>query len=349
MDFDANVAIIGAGPLGLELAIALKQSGISYVQFDKGQIGQMIFNFPIQTQFFSSSERIGIAGFPIQTENQQKCTREAYLDYLRMLSMHFQLSVNTYEEVLKIEKINDAGFKVHTHSEKGNHIYQVRYLVMATGGTSYPRLLGVPGEDQAHVSTKMLEPHMYFQKKVLVIGGRNSAAETALRCFHAGAEVSLSVRSEHLKEEAIKYWILPELASRLNKGEINGYLGTEVVEILANTVLLRKVGELKTFQVPADFVIKAIGFVADLSLCHQIGVTFHETRPEYDPETMQTNVPGVYLLGTIIGGTQDRYRVFIENTHVHVDRIMKSITSKLNVPNYYKVLPYLSDVSRLEE
>lgn len=347
MDYDANVAIIGAGPMGLELAIALTQAGISYLQFEKEQIGQMIFNFPPQTQFFSSSERIGIAGFPIQTINQQKCTREAYLDYLRMLALHFNLQVNSYEEVISIEK--NSGFTIYTSSQKGKRTYQVRFVVLATGGTSTPRMLGIPGENQPHVFTKLQDPHRFFKKKVLVIGGRNSAAEAALRCYHGGAEVSFSARSETLSENSIKYWLLPELASRLNKGEINSYLGTEVVEIQSNTVLLRKIGEEKTFQIPADFVIKAIGFIANLSLCEQLGVTFLETRPEYNPDSMETKTPGVYLLGTIIGGTQNHYRVFIENTHIHVARIMKDISSKLNVPNSYQPLSCRSDSGKLEE
>lgn len=345
---DASIAIIGAGPLGLELAIALTQSGIPYLHFEKDQIGQMIFNFPIQTQFFSSSERIGIAGFPIQTINQQKCSREAYLDYLRMLSLHFNLQVNTHEKVVEIEK-TEKGFQIHTLSAKGKHTYHVRFVVMATGGTSHPRMLGVPGEEKSHVFIKMPEPHQFFRKKVLIIGGRNSAAEAALRCYHAGADVSLSVRSPQLSELSIKYWLLPELISRINKGEITGYLNTEVVEILSDSAVLRKVGESKTFQIPADFVIKAIGFSADLSLCEKLGVTFRDTRPEYNPDTMETKVPGVYLLGTIVGGTQDKYRVFIENTHVHVDRIMRDITTKLNVPNNYKAQPYLPDPHKLEE
>lgn len=322
MNIDATVAIIGAGPLGLELAIALKQSGISYLHFDKGQVAQAIYDFPLQTPFFSSSERIGIAGIPIQTVDQQKCTREAYLSYIRSVCMKYQLTINTYEEVQQIQK--DKDFAIVTD----NRTYTVRYVVFATGGTSSPRLLGVSGENLPHVSTKMDDPHKYFGTKVVLIGGKNSAVESALRCFHAGAHVSLINRGSEFDAKSVKYWLLPELLGRIKRGEIGCHFQSEVQEIQSKKVLLKS-GQLLL----ADFVIKAIGFKANMDLLQQLGISLKETllAPHYDFETMETSVSGAYVLGTMIAGTQRSYKVYIENTHHHVGRIITDFAKKLSI------------------
>lgn len=326
-----DVAIVGAGPIGIELAAALKKAGISYLIFDKGQAGQMIYNFPPQTIFFSSSERIGIAGLPLQTVNQQKCTREAYLTYLRMVIGQNKLKINAFEEITDIKPIRPNGFLLTSISSAGKKQYQVKNVVLATGGTSHPRLLGIPGENLPHVSIKMEDPHKYFQRKVLIIGSRNSAAEAALRCFHAGAHVSLAFRREELHPEHIKYWVLPDLKSHIAKNEIIAYPATEIVEIHPNHVVAQQKGKKKHISIPCDFVIKALGFEADMSLCLKLGIDLKPpyNAPAYNENTMETSIKGVFVLGTLTGGTQVRYRVFIENCHDHVDKIMNTLAPRL--------------------
>lgn len=318
---DLTVAIVGAGPIGLELALELSRAGVPFVIFDKGQAAQMIYNYPPETRFFSSSDRIAIAGLPIQTIDQQKCSREQYLAYIRSAIMQERVVVNSYEEVLEIERLA-KGFVLKTSLGKS---YSARYVVLATGGTSKPRLLGVEGEDLPHVFTKMDDPHCYFQKRVVVIGSKNSAAETALRCSQAGAEVSLIVRRKDFDSEHIKYWILPELKTRIACGEIAAYFQSCVKKILPGSVSIACAGEMT--EIPADFVIKAIGFVADMSLFEQLGVPLigDQRAPEYNEKTMETKVPGLFVAGTIVAGTQNRYRLFIENSHVHVDRILETL------------------------
>lgn len=327
-----EVAIIGAGPLGIELAIALKREGISYLLFDKGQACQMIYNFPTQTHFFSSSDRIGIAGIPIQTIDQQKCSREDYLTYMRMVITHFQLEINAYEEIIDIKiKPHNKGFTITSQTIQGKKQYNSHNIVIATGGTSYPRLLGIKGESLPHVSIKMEDPHCYFQQKILVIGSRNSSAETALRCFHAGAKVSLVFRREALDVQHIKYWILPELKSRIENGEIESYPGVNVEEILPGRVIARKVRDKQIFEIPCEFVIKTLGFEADMSLFTKLGIGLlpPQNNPIYDESTMETPVKGVFVLGTVVGGTQIKYRVFIDNCHIHVTKIMQTICQRL--------------------
>lgn len=326
---NVTVAIVGAGPLGIALAIAFKKNDIDYLQFDRAQMAQAIYNFPIFTHFFSSSERISIADTPVQTQDQQKCTREEYLAYLRSLAMKYQLKIHSFEEVTQIETVAGNGFQLATHSNKGTQQYTARYLVLATGGTSFPRRLNVPGEDLPHVSIKMEDPHKYFQKRVFIIGGKNSAAETALRCFHAGAKsVSIVCRAEKFSE-SIKYWILPELESYIRKGDITCHFQTEVKEILEDRIVLMH-GD-KKFEVETDFVIKTIGFNADQKLIKQLGVPLQNEKPQYDHHTMETTIPGLYLLGTVVGGTQKKFEVFIENSREHVNKILNSLGNKLGI------------------
>ena len=328
----AQVIIIGAGPIGLELAVALAKLKVSTLQFDAGQIGQTIMQFPPQTRFFSSTERISIAGVPLQTADQTKCTREEYLTYLRTVVQQFKLRINTYERVTAIDQIQDAQpfrFCVTTTSSAGVRTHLSQHIVIASGGTAFSRKLHIPGETLPHVADVMADPHLYFGKKLLIIGGRNSAVECALRCHHAGAKVSISYRKSQLDTQSIKYWLLPEINGLIKHGAINGYFDTTASEITPSEVKLHR-SDGSQVNVATDFVLKTIGFDADMSLCKMAGVELigPAQSPTFDPATMQTDVPGIYLAGTVTGGTQHRYAIFIENGYVHIDRIVQSICGR---------------------
>ena len=181
---ETDVIIVGAGPIGIELAVALKKRGIEYLHFDARQIGYTISWFPPQTRFFSSNERIAIAGVPLDTPDQNKSTREQYLAYLRTIVREFSLDVRTYEPIKQIERV-DRGFVITTHPQSGGKTYRCKRLILATGGTDHPRRLHIPGDDLPHVSHYFREAHDYFGKELLIVGGKNSAVEAALRCHHA--------------------------------------------------------------------------------------------------------------------------------------------------------------------
>src|SRR5437763_7215645 len=203
-----DVAIIGAGPIGIELAVALKRAGVDYQHFDAKQIGYTISWFAPQTKFFSSNERIAIAGVPLMTADQSKATREEYLTYLRGVVTQFDLQIRTYEPLVAIERRHHE-FILTTRPSIGERKTRARRLVLATGGTDHPRRLNIPGEDLPHVSHYFQDPHTYFGKRLLIVGGKNSAAEAALRCHYAGAHVSLSYRRDQLPAKSIKHWLLP--------------------------------------------------------------------------------------------------------------------------------------------
>jgi len=338
-----QLAIIGAGPIGLELAVALKQAGVEYMQFDAGQIGSTMQWWAPNTQFFSSPERIEICGVPLVTTDQTKATREQYLAYLRGIARQFNLQVHAYERITSIQKQHD-GFVLVTHP--GTHgvggpaeqyenpsprelnntrRYHAKHIVLAIGNMHRPRVLNIPGEDLPHVSHYLSDPHEYFGQRVLIVGGKNSAVEAALRLWRTGVEVVMSYRSDQFHPKRVKYWLRPEIEWLIDTGRIQWHPRTVPVEIDETHVVLANVdGNGARRKVEADFVLLLTGYVQDQSLFEQLGIniTGDESLPEFDPQTMQTNVPGVYVAGTAAGGCQTRARLFIENAHVHVDRIV---------------------------
>lgn len=348
-----DVVVVGAGPIGLELAVGLKRAGIEYIHLEARQIGYTISWFPPQTRFFSSNARIAIAGIPLQTPDQAKATREEYLAYLRSVVEQFDLEVRTYEPVIGVRR-NEGEFLITTQRNGRRGRYRARRLVLCTGGTDHPRRLNIPGEDLPHVSHYFQDPHPFFRKRLLVVGGKNSAIETALRCHHAGAHVALSYRRKSLNARSIKYWLLPEINGLIESGQITGLFNTVPVQITPGEVKLvawngEDNAELTTpqasgssshvpaspgasvpesFSLPTDFVLLQIGYAQDTTLFELAGVELRGDcrAPAFDERTMETNVPGLYVAGTSVGGTQGKYRVFIENCHVHVGRIVAALT-----------------------
>ena len=322
-----DVAIIGAGPIGIELAIELKRAGIDYLHFDKGQIAQTISWFPRLMHFFSSTDRIAIAGVPIQTIDQSKCTREEYLAYLRSLVLAFDLKIRTYETVTRIGR-DAKGFSLHTMTAAGQHQIAANYICLVTGDMDHPRRLDIPGEDLPHVSHYFDEPHRYFRRRLLVVGGKNSAAESALRCYHAAAHVTISYRNDQFDPSSIKYWLLPELHGRIERGEIACFFNTTPTAISPTHVTLHHVDDGNDVELPADDVLLLTGYVADMTLFETLGVELvgEGRTPVFDDKTMQTNVEGVYVAGTAAAGSQIGYRLFIENCHIHTKRIVAALT-----------------------
>jgi thioredoxin reductase (NADPH) len=326
-----DIIIVGAGPIGLELAAALKQARLDYTHLEAQQIGYTISWWPRNTYFFSTTERIEIAGIPSQSTTQQRLTGEQYLAYLRSVVEQLGLQVNTYERVLEIQHL-EGGFLVSSQTQTGPRRYFCRKLVLATGDMHAPNKLGIPGENLPHVSHYFDDPHKYFRQRLLIVGGRNSAVEAALRCWRAGSQVTISYRRAEFDPALVKSHILPDLLAQIEFGNIQFLPRSVPVEIQPGRVFLQPAPGLASgsapIELPVDFVLFNTGFVADMRLFEMAGVALHgEQRvPEYNPETMETNVPGLYVAGTAAAGSQKRYTLFIENCHIHVGKIATALS-----------------------
>jgi thioredoxin reductase (NADPH) len=332
MNNPLKIGLVGAGPLGIEIAVALKKAGLSYVHVEAAQIGATMQWWAPGTRWFSSNERISIAGVPLMTASQEKSSREEYLAYLRSIVEQFDLDIHTYTRIIGIERTAE-GFTLHARKSVGGqnigsgHTFHVDKLILSTGGTERPNLLHVPGEDLPHVSHYFHDPHTYFRRELLIVGGRNSAVEAALRCYRAGAKVSVAYRGAAIDAKDIKYWLYPEFSSLVKADKIPAYFNAVVREITPTHVILQQ-ADGQTLPVAADFVLLLTGYLADMALATMAGVETagDQQVPTYNPHTMETNVPGLYIAGTAIAGTQKRYRVFLENCHVHVERILAHLT-----------------------
>lgn len=334
---ETNTIIVGAGPIGLEMAIALQEVGIMPIILEAGQVGEWIRHWPPNTHFFSSTEHVALAGVPVQNHDQQAITGEEYLIYLRMLVEMFNLQLHVYEPVHAITPQADGSFFVTTNHRKGERCYHAQRVIMAHGGMSAPRMLNISGEQLPHVHHYFKGPHHYFRTKVLVVGGRNSAVEAALRCWRVGCEVVMSYRRPDFQYERIKPHLADDLATRIRKGEITFYPATVPVEITPEVTKLASCHEDFSLsdqitELDVDFVVLATGFVADMRLLTEAGVTLEgeAQAPTHDPETLETNVKGLYVAGTAVGGTQSKkFKYFISTTHDHVSKIAYHLTGKM--------------------
>lgn len=338
-----QVAIVGAGPIGIELAAALARRGISYVHLEAGQIGGTIAWYAPYTTFFSSSDRISIAGIPLLNASQTKATREQYLTYLRGVVQQLKLPIRTYQRVRDVERGGGGEFVLRIASSEhavggpeeaskaaaqGDELPPLAAdkLVLAIGDMHRPRLLKVPGETLPHVSHYFADPHKFFGKRVLIVGGKNSAVEAAIRLQRVGCDVTLSYRKETLDEKRVKYWLLPELKGLIKRGLIKFAARSEVLQIERDHVLLRCVQAEQ--RIEADFVLLLTGYVQDGTLFERAGVALEGEgrRPVYKRATMETNVPGLFVAGTAAAGTQiGGVKEFIETSHIHVERIVAAL------------------------
>ncbi len=323
--------IVGAGPIGLELAVVLRHLGIDYLHFDAGQIGETVRGYPPATTFFSSADRIAIAGVPLRPVHETKASREQYLAYLHGVVQQFDLPIRSFEAVTSVRP-QEGGFLVETVRSR----VSARWVVLAIGDMHRSGRLDVPGEDRVHEAHRFTEATRYFRRKLLIVGGKNSAVEAALRCHRAGAEVAMSYRGKAFKQSSIKFWLLPEIEALVRHGAVKVHWETVPEAIGERSVSLAPShGEGEVRIVEADDVLILIGYRQDKALFRTAGVTLvgENEAPRVDPETMMSNVPGLYVAGTAAAGTQKLFKLFIENSHPHVAKIVRSITGRAAPPH----------------
>jgi thioredoxin reductase (NADPH) len=323
-----DLLIVGAGPSGLATAISAKAEGLDFEVVEKGVLVNSIFHFPVHMVFFTTPELLEIGGLPLVTPFD-KPTRIEALRYYRRVVEKFQLAINFGERVVGATS-SDAGtptFTVTTEADGGLRTRQARALVLAIGYYDHPNRLNVPGEDLPHVSHYYDEAHRYYRKHVVVVGGKNSAAEVALELYRAGAQVTMVHRRSTLGS-SIKYWVKPDIENRIAEGSIAARFESRVAEILPDAVIVDSRGQRD--RLPADHVLLMTGYHADFDLLEACGVEIDAATgvPIHDPSTLESNVPNLFLAGGVLAG-KDTAPIFIENGRFHGEQIVRVLSERL--------------------
>jgi bacillithiol disulfide reductase len=317
-----DLICIGAGPTGLACAMEAVRAGMRPLVIDKGCLCNSIYHYPVNMVFFTTPELLEIGGLPLVCAGE-KPTRIEALKYYRKAAEHYRLEVRLYENVVRVDG-HDGNFTVLTRDEKdAEQPYRGRKITVATGYYDLPNLMGVPGEDLAHVSHYYTEPHAYWNQDVVVIGGKNSAAEAALDLWRGGARVTLVHRGKELGG-SIKYWVRPDIENRIKAGQIPALFHARVDEITRDEVVVEQHGLTK--RLPAKQVYALTGYHPDYTFIESLGVKLDpETRkPAMNATTHESNVPGIHLAGVVIGGRHTS-EIFIENGRFHGKQIVQAL------------------------
>jgi thioredoxin reductase (NADPH) len=343
-----DLIIVGAGPSGLSAAIAAKQRGIDYQVLEQGVLVNSIYRFPPQMVFFTTPELLEVGNLPFVSP-YEKPTRAEALRYYRRVVDTYDLQINFDEAVLSVTQPlggsspdADPLFDIETRSSRGvRRVRVARHVIFATGYYDHPVMLNVPGEDQPHVHHFYGDPHPYYRQRVVIVGGGNSAAEAALELYRAGAIVTLVHRGPELKS-TIKYWVRPDIENRFKEKSIAARFSSCIAEIRPTAVVITSApgvnqesgnGELdrrpQSEELAADAVFLLVGYRADTDLFARAGVALNERHgPVYDPETFETNVPGLFVAGGALAGV-DTGTVFIENGRFHGEKILEIISRRV--------------------
>ena len=322
MNNSFDLIIIGAGPIGLACAIEAKKVGLSYLIIEKGCLVNSIYHYPANMMFFSTSERLEIGEVPFISHSPKPNRMEA-LEYYRRVCSSWDLSVNLYEEVKEI-KSHHSRFEIIT--SKG--IYVARATVLALGFYDLPYPLNVPGEDLPKVKHYYDEPHPYFRQRIVVVGAANSAVDVALETWRKGAEVTMIIRESGIRD-SVKYWVKPDIENRIKEGTITAYFNSEIKKITPSTVEFSTPKGDKIIE--NDFVLAMTGYQPPFEFMTACGIAFQndvDHTPVYSEQTMESNVPNLYLAGVVCGGLKTN-KWFIENSRVHASTIVHNLIGRV--------------------
>jgi len=314
-----DLIIIGAGPIGLSCGIEAKKNNLEYLIIDKGMLVNSIFNYPTNTTFFSTSDKLEIGDIPFISHNV-KPTRTEALEYYRRVSNSWELNLSLYNEVLKIKNENDY-FSITTQNGK----FESRNIVICTGFYDIPYLLNIPGENLDKVLHYYNESHPYYQMDIAIVGAGNSAVDVALDTYRKGAKSVTMVIRENEVGENIKYWVKPDIMNRINNKEIQAYFNSEITEIKEREIIVKT--PEKSLELKNDFVLAMTGYQPNYNLLENLNVKILDDEfktPSYNEKTMKTNIEGVFLAGVICGGLKTN-EWFIENSREHSKKIISQI------------------------
>jgi thioredoxin reductase (NADPH) len=317
-----DILIIGGGPIGLASALAAKEHGLSYLVLEKGALVNSLYNYPANMSFFSTSEKLEIGGIPF-VSNNFKPTRPEALEYYRRVATSNELRIHLQEQVLSVKQLPE-GYSVTTSRNK---TYQADNVIIATGFFDIPVLMHVPGEGLSKVTHYYKEAHFYAMQKVVVVGASNSAVDAALETYRKGASVTMIVKGSEIGER-VKYWVRPDIINRIREGSIKAHFNSNITRITETTV------EAETpdgkIVIDNDYVIAMTGYKPNFAFLKETGIELSGDDimcPAYNSETMESNLPGLYLAGVVCGG-MNTHVWFIENSREHAVKIINAIVKK---------------------
>lgn len=322
MNNQTDIVIVGAGPIGIACALECKKRNWNYIVLEKGALTNSLFNYPLNMTFFSTSERLEIDQIPF-ISNNPKPNRDEALEYYRRVAVSNNLNINLYETVTSINKDNNT-FTV-TSSKK---TYHTKKVIIATGFYDIPNLMKVPGENLPKVSHYYKEAHPFSMQHVIVVGASNSSVDAALEIWRKGGHVTMVIRGNSIGER-VKYWVRPDIINRIEEGSITAYYNSEITDIKTDNVTIKTPNGLKTLK--NDYVVALTGYQPNFQFLENIGITTSNDGkqiPTHNPETMETNIKGLYLAGVICGG-METHKWFIENSRIHAKQITKHLESQL--------------------
>ena len=321
-----DLAVVGAGPCGIAVGAAAGPAGLRATLYDKGCITNSLVDYPYYMTFFSTARKLEIAGVPFTIADAKPTRREA-LGYYRRVVQHFELDVRQYEEVTSI-KGQKGDFLLQTRARSGaKDELRAKAVVIATGGFHEPNYIGVPGEELPKVKHYYQEPFPFYDQDVLVVGAGNSSVESALETYRAGARVTMVHLFDGI-DRGVKPWVVPDITNRLKNGEIEVYWRHRIQEIRPASVVLENTDSSETVEIPNDWVLAMTGWRPDRRFVSGLGISIDDETgiPAHDPETMESNVPGLYIAGVLAAG-YNANKIFIENGKLHGPKIVEAVSA----------------------
>ncbi|WP_066681408.1 YpdA family putative bacillithiol disulfide reductase [Chryseobacterium sp. MOF25P] len=316
-----DILIIGAGPIGINCALEAKKNNLNYLIIEKGTIVNSLYNYPLYMKFFSTADKLEIAEIPFISAAPKPGRQEA-LEYYQGIARQKNININLYEKVLNVSK-NGNIFEIETSKSK----YAAKNVIISTGFYDIPNLMNIPGENLEKVKHYYSEPYPYAKQKIVVIGSSNSSVDAALETYRKGAEVTMIIRNSEISQ-SVKYWVKPDIENRIAEGSIAAHFNSELIEIKEYSVVFKdENGNIN--EIENDFVLAMTGYLPDFNFLKNSGVDLQGEclNPFYNSETMETNVPNLYLAGVVCGG-KDTHVWFIENSRIHAEIIIRNIFSK---------------------
>jgi len=317
-----DLIIIGGGPIGIACGLEAKKKGLNYLIIEKGVIVNSLFNYPVNMQFFSSSEKLEIDEIPF-ISNEAKPKRNEALEYYRRIVTTNELNIRLFEKVISVHKQQQL---FHIETEKQH--YTSSFVIVSTGFYDLPNTMDVPGEDLPKVSHYYKDPHFFAKQKLIVVGASNSAVDAALECYRKGADVTMVVRGPEIGKR-VKYWVRPDIINRIEEGSIKAFYNAHIKEILSDSVIINTSNK-EGVSLENDYVLALTGYTPNFNFLRKIGIQLSDDEklyPNYNDKTMESNIDHLYLAGVICGG-MDTHLWFIENSRIHAKMIIQHIMSK---------------------